>query len=77
MSDIKTCPFCGEKLHEEGFGWFHADGDCFMSTMGSFGVDELSAWNTRAPDPRIAELEAEVEGLKHRLETHKRRLPNG
>ena len=59
--ELKPCPFCGEPPFDMGFVAC-ATMDCAM-----YNVRMLpSAWNKRAPDPRIEELEevARLEGTK-------------
>ena len=75
MSELKNCPFCGEKMvpshkllkHPNGYlKWFrfHPDNKCFLS---AFSIDlreteRVEAWNTRKPIENIVErLEEELE----------------
>ena len=74
MSELKRCPFCGEKMvpsyklpkHPNGYlKWmrFHPDNKCILS---AFSIDlreteRVGAWNTRKPMENIAErLEEEL-----------------
>jgi Lar family restriction alleviation protein len=77
MSELKPCPFCGAKgviidlshPRNPDVETYHVDclADCDMG-MGQYKTREaaIAAWNTRASDTRIAELEAEVERLRAR-----------
>ena len=58
MSELKRCPFCGEKMetanHQQ---YFHPDNDCILH---GFGIDisnrrSVKAWNTRKPMQNIVE----------------------
>lgn len=71
MEALKPCPFCGGEAHSMQ----HRSGDedifyttigcksCFVSTADFEDApkDAAASWNTRVPDPRIAELEARAE----------------
>lgn len=75
MSDIerlRACPFCGERpgvtiLHYRNPESYRFQVGCDCGADGSeeaAEVEAIAAWNTRAPDPRIAELETEVGRLR-------------
>lgn len=66
---LEPCPFCGGEAEwrddpgvcDVPFGLVVAHKDhCFLNHIAFEEADIISAWNTRAPDPRIAALEAEV-----------------
>lgn len=81
MDDLKPCPFCGSDpvpefySSEDGSGYAtHCQAEACPAWPSVHGVDEneaITAWNTRAPDPRLAEVEAERDGLRAAL------LPDG
>jgi hypothetical protein len=65
MSVLKPCPFCGSaNIKNEGqWGMFcQSCGTCGPDPK--FGDGEPAFWNTRAPDPAVAVLQAEVERLR-------------
>ena len=58
--DLLSCPFCGSDDVQSGGIW-----GVHCKTCGALGPDlssrdEQVTWNTRAPDPAVAVLEAEV-----------------
>ena len=74
MSELKPCPFCGYELpFDEGICPLHYDIDhveelgiccsnCGVYVPGGKSVEiTIEAWNTRADDRRIAELEDELD----------------
>ena len=78
MSELKRCPFCGQKMipshklpkHPNGYlKWmrFHPENKCFLS---AFVIDlreteKVEEWNTRKPMQNIVErLEKEQETLE-------------
>ena len=76
MSELKPCPFCGSiyvndtSPPEMGEGCMNSwvCPDC--AAVGPAALTEIDAtnlWNTRTPDPRVVELEAENEDLKEHL----------
>lgn len=61
MSELKPCPFCGEKAkayHEES--WAHGEGYYVSCTncgvrqwwLFNFEADAIEAWNRRTKDER-------------------------
>ena len=75
MSELKPCPFCGGT----DIGMTYCQPYSLDIPYDIFGCKNCGAnfyakatsieqsgrtWNTRAPDPRIAELEAEVDRCK-------------
>ena len=66
--DLKACPFCGGRdlwMREALRCWVRC---CGCGAEGGYGDDEAeaaAAWNRRAADVRIAELEARVERLRN------------
>lgn len=73
---LEPCPFCGgeaEWRDDHGvcdvpFGLVVAhEKHCFLNHIAFEEADIIAAWNTRAPDPRIATLEAEVARLREAL----------
>lgn len=71
MDDLKPCPFCGAKAELRNSKWANKDHygvtctDCavWFDERADHGAEAIAAWNTRAPDPRLAEVEAERDGL--------------
>ena len=69
MDDLKPCPFCGSDpmpefySSEGGTGYaIHCQAEACPAWPSAHGENEeeaIAAWNTRAPDPRLAEVEAE------------------
>lgn len=66
MEALKPCPFCGGDAELERAGDRHQSTiyaclycSCRLETGEEWGYG--TNWNTRAPDPRIAELEARAE----------------
>ena len=64
--ELKPCPFCGtlaRRIKNHGCSadfWGHCR-KCFADGPMAPTKDEaIAAWNTRIPDPRIAELEAQI-----------------
>ena len=58
MSELKPCPFCGEKLVKDNCGnWEHIANGCILSWLDSeYGKiffqdhpDFVKDWNTRTP----------------------------
>lgn len=67
MSALKPCPFCGSKAEKPFFyvgamrtGCGDKTGKCAWSSV----YIPVEDWNTRAPDPAVAALQAEVERLR-------------
>lgn len=67
---LEPCPFCGGEAEwrddpgvcDVPFGLVVAHKDhCFLNHIAFEEADIISAWNTRAPDPRITELEQPCE----------------
>jgi len=67
---LEPCPFCGGEAEwrddpgvcDVPFGLVVAHKDhCFLNHIAFEEADIISAWNTRAPDPRITELEQPYE----------------
>ena len=79
MSELKPCPCCGsldikQEKHIELLYQIERDIEFFDVKCNMCGLkivsfdsmdDANSKWNTRQPDPRIAELEAVRDGLAH------------
>jgi Lar family restriction alleviation protein len=67
MNRLKSCPFCGgyaesHRPSDPHFAFVMCD-KCGANTSNSDTLPEqdcIDAWNTRAPDPRVATLEAEL-----------------
>ena len=71
-ADLKPCPFCGAKAEIERVGTLRhstiyncTDCGCRLETGEEWAHGQ--DWNTRAPDPAVAVLEAEVRALKEGL----------
>lgn len=73
MSELKRCPFCGEKMvpshkllkHPNGYlKWFrfHPDNECFLSAhlIDLRETERVEAWNTRKPIESIVKRLEEV-----------------
>lgn len=61
MSELKNCPFCGSTNIVEGVYSYNCD-SCHSWGPAlnelSKGINaKMDLWNTRQPDPRVAELE--------------------
>ena len=66
--ELKPCPFCGCRMLEGSGGFEHPEAsdleasdlmdDCPLGGMSWRTSYYREKWNTRIPDPRIAELEA-------------------
>jgi len=61
-TELKPCPFCNSELvkHPLYYSWSHRDGAYNMCPLAGHMVNSPEHWNTRAPDPGVKELEAEV-----------------
>lgn len=56
-SKFKPCPFCGQELKNEPYGYVHyrAETKCPLSGMCLIHDSEtLGQWNTRAPSPVLS-----------------------
>ena len=75
MDNLKPCPFCGAKAELRNSKWANRDHygvictDCavWFDERADHGAEAIAAWNTRAPDPRLTEVEAERDGLLEAL----------
>ena len=70
--ELRNCPLCGSELVQAiGGGPYRVVCQrCGSNTGPRYAVssaDAIAAWNTRDSDSRIAELEAEVDRLRARL----------
>lgn len=76
---LKPCPFCGKSLSERDGMLFHReadtrDGACILAGLGiamvhsKWGTEQVSAWNTRAPDPSMAARLEKAEALAEAVE---------
>ena len=62
--DLRSCPFCGsDDITAEPYG---AEYFCCRNceAVGPISDTRGNLWNTRAPDPAVAALEAEVTRLR-------------
>jgi uncharacterized coiled-coil DUF342 family protein len=59
-TELKPCPFCGSAavlVDEDGTYWVRCVACCASAQVSSFPDRAVEAWNQRAVDGRIAELE--------------------
>lgn len=76
-TELKPCPFCGGSAKPYTFGavvggkalHFFECGECRAGkSLGEYSEEEAAkAWNTRAPDPRVEELEEKLSAFRCRL----------
>lgn len=69
VEELRPCPFCGGAAsvitdHETATAYVMCETCDACGGRRETPANAIAAWNTRAPDPRIAELEAEVARLK-------------
>ena len=74
--ELKPCPFCGEDATQPN--------RLYQSTLCKNPKCKICAvvfttveqWNTRAPDPRVADLEAQLELVTDELRHYSRECPD-
>ena len=66
--DLLSCPFCGSDDVQSGGIWGVHCKTCGALSPDLSSSDGQVTWNTRAPDPAVAVLEAEVARLRELVE---------